>query len=230
MNVREVEDAGHTAHQSVWESLPWYANGTLEHGEHALVERHLANCVTCRSELNYLRQLGRLVHGSEDYVPSPSRGLEEVLSRIESGQTGSGKPRGGFWTGLRRTSWLWRGALLAQAALILVLLSLLVIPRQGQPENIYRTLSDSETTPAASVARLRVVFDEQSPEREIRKLLHSVGGEIVAGPSPTGVYTLKVELTEGAAHDPTAVADDLRSKGKGMVRFAEPVTRERSRN
>ena len=46
MNVREVEDAGHTAHQSVWESLPWYANGTLEHGEHALVERHLANCVT----------------------------------------------------------------------------------------------------------------------------------------------------------------------------------------
>lgn len=221
MNANEERNAGYAVHQEVWESLPWYVTGTLEQGESARVEQHAANCVACRSELSYLRRLGRLVHASEDYVPSPTRGLQAVLSRIDQEQKRPDQPWGTSWRAFWRTPLIFRGALLAQAALILVLLGVLVTGQRPQPEAPYRTLADVERTEASLHGQLRVVFDEQAKEQEIRDLLRSVDAEIIRGPSPIGAYTLKVEISKEAGTDSSAVLHELRSKA--IVRFAEPI-------
>ena len=64
--------------------------------------------------------------------------------------------------------------------------------------------------------RVRVVFSDDTREREIRGTLISVGGRIVDGPSPTGVYTIELAAGESAE----AVADNLRALPR--VEFAEP--------
>jgi hypothetical protein len=107
--------------------------------------------------------------------------------------------------------------------LILALVSILVISHQQRPEIGFRTLSDGKPAVAAR-AQLRVIFDAGSAEREIRDLLRSVNGEIIGGPSPTGVYTLQIRLTERIGDEPAATVAELRSSP--IVRFAEPLPSE----
>lgn len=70
----------------------------------------------------------------------------------------------------------------------------------------FRTLADPSPEQSPADDRLRVVFGGETREREIRGALIAVGGRIVAGPSPTGVYTVQVKT---AALD--EVAETLRS-------------------
>jgi anti-sigma factor RsiW len=210
----EGQPTGSAAHQETWERLPWYVNGTLRNDEVLLVEGHLSNCVTCRSELNELRQIGRLVHGSEDYLPSPSRGLKNILTRIDAAQPATRVSRSRFQALVKRTPWMLRVTVAGQAALILLLLGVLIGVPRGGPEPGYRTLSEPETVSVTPAVVLRVVFDEDAREIEIRELLHQLGGQIVKGPSPRGVYTLEAETS-----DPAFALNELRSKP--IVSFAE---------
>jgi hypothetical protein len=90
----------------------------------------------------------------------------------------------------------------------------------------FRTLSDTapeapadEASAAApaGATRLRVLFAEETSTRAVRAILQRVGGRIVDGPSPLGVYT--VEVPAGPAADPLEVVlDHLRAQPE--VRFA----------
>ena len=63
-----------------------------------------------------------------------------------------------------------------------------------------------------------MVFAESTPEAEIRRLLATVRGEIVGGPSPLGVYTVALP----ADGEPLPVVlSHLRAQPQ--IRFAEPV-------
>jgi hypothetical protein len=117
---------------------------------------------------------------------------------------------------------------MAQAALILLLVG--VVGWQArhtgsvspvQPPAVYRTLSNPDPAPVPSV-RLRVMFWPKATEREIRDLLHGVNGEITAGPSRSGAYTVEVP----ASGDPAGVVlARLRSEPQ-VVMLAEPATGE----
>ena len=66
------------------------------------------------------------------------------------------------------------------------------------------------------------MFSPRATEREIRELLQGIHGEITAGPSPIGAYTVEVP----AAGDPaTVVLARLRSEPQ-VVMFAEPAAGE----
>ena len=85
---------------------------------------------------------------------------------------------------------------------------------------LYRTLSDAAPAPppAAATSRLRLVFAAGTTEAEIRDLLLGIRGQITAGPSPLGVYTVEVP----AGPDPLAdVLTHLRAQKR--VSLAEPV-------
>jgi hypothetical protein len=116
-----------------------------------------------------------------------------------------------------------RWLLAGQAALLLLLAGMLFVREPPAPAPTFRTLATTALRPPAhAAARLRIVFAEETTERELRALLLPLGGTIVGGPSPLGVYTLELPVE---TFDDARVALSLRPE----VRFAEPLRDEAPR-
>jgi anti-sigma factor RsiW len=219
-----------TRHDETERLLPWYANGTLAPGERAEVEAHLAGCPLCRDELAREQGLAAALRAAGEVAPSPHPAqLARLLARLDEPAPALAPPPRRLPARLRAvfagTPRPVRWAMAAQLAL----LALLLASREwrpappapavnGAPAAVYHTLSDPAAPAAAARGpRLRVMFAEETSERELRALLRTVGGRIVDGPSPLGVYT--VEVPAGPAADPVeAVLQHLRSNPR--VRFA----------
>jgi hypothetical protein len=224
--MRKPDDQGGRVHQRIWELLPWYANGSLGDREGMMVEAHLAACPCCQEEVLACQRTAEAMKDAGEVAPSPHPvQFQRVLARIDESEreerTGAG------WTEPLR-AWLveprpLRGALLAEAAVILLLVGLLawqgssLRPAAAPAPAVYRTLSDPAAAPAPTLG-LRVMFSPQASEREIRDLLQGVRGQITAGPSTIGVYTVEIPV-EG---DPVAVVL-ARLRSEPQVAFAEPA-------
>lgn len=228
MTNDETRNANYADHQAAWEQLPWYVNGTLESEELGRVERHVADCVACRTELRALHELAGLIHASGEPQLSPEASLSDVLARIQKAQrdeAGRAKGplpgrRGRVWPGpWRRTSPWVRVALLGQAAAILLLVSLLALPREPRMSADYRTHSAAEPVTTDARARINLVFEPETTEARLRELVSSVGGEIVAGPTALGVYTIAIPT--GMSGDPpeATLLEVLRARSE--IVFAE---------
>lgn len=215
-------------HRRVWDLLPWYANGTLLDGERQTVEAHLAGCPLCREEIVACQRLGEAIRQTEETAPAahPAR-LARLMERIDDEERNGGHgwrrivlaPWHGLAALLRATPPLARGALVAQL-IVLVALTGLLVRGSAPPAQTYETLSESAPAPAApeTTARLRLVFAEGTTEQEARNLLLGIRGQIVAGPSALGVYTVEVP----AGPDPLEkVLAHLRAQPR--VSLAEPA-------
>jgi hypothetical protein len=217
-----------TGHEETWDLLPWYVNGSLEGSERREVEEHLDACGICREELRYWRGFAELAREDGDLTVSPADGLERLRRRAAtavSPAAARGRAATVRWLApWQRTPAPVRWLLAAQLAGLLLLGGLLAAsggapagaPATASPA-AFHTLSDPApaTAGAPGAPLLRVVFSDQTREREMRGALISVGGRIVAGPSPTGVYTVAV----GADDDVSRVLETLRSFQQ--VLFAE---------
>ncbi|HEY4564410.1 MAG TPA: zf-HC2 domain-containing protein [Thermoanaerobaculia bacterium] len=227
--MREQEAHGERVHQRVWELLPWYVNGSLAERERERVETHLAACLRCQGEERVCRRMAGDVARGGEVAPAPHPvQLQRMLARIEESENESAA---GGWRLLAPLRALVQatprpllGALVAQAAVILLLVGFLArsASRPGAaptpPPAAYRTLSNPDAAPVPTV-RLRVMFSPRATEKEIRELLQGIHGEITAGPSRMGAYTVEIP----AADDPAgAVLARLRSEPQVVV-FAEPV-------
>jgi len=216
-----VSDRAHSisalTHQQAWELLPWLVNETLEPGERAGVESHLAACGECRDEAERCRALSTLVRSAEvEPSPHPAQ-LAQLMRRVDEAERTSKRPPLVRLLGVRRVNVWW--ALAAQAAVLVVLLAVVFWP---SPPARFRTLSDAAPPVVAGAGQrqVRVVFAPTATEAELRRVLLEVRGEVVGGPSPLGAYTIAVPA--GAGAEPLAlVLEHLRADPH--VRFAEPV-------
>jgi len=240
--MHEREDHDERIHQRIWEMLPWFVNGTLSAPDRERVEDHAAVCRRCRDEIETCRQMAEAIQGKGEVAPSPHPvQLQRVLARIDeaeqaekserqaqrAGRRPFGVPRRAFEALIAATPRPLRGALVAQAAIIVLLVGVLVwgelrtvtspaVP--GAPAT-YQTLSESAPAQQkGGTVTLRVMFSPRATEKEIRDLLLAVHGEIAAGPSPFGVYT--VEVT--AAGLPVSVVL-TRLRSDSVVALAEPA-------
>src|SRR5262252_6230948 len=88
MNAPPNEKAAADDHAHVRELLPWYANGTLSLEEGREVERHLAACTQCRSEIERCRLLAASVKTTDEdaWVASPAHFARVMayIDRVES--------------------------------------------------------------------------------------------------------------------------------------------------
>lgn len=232
MSSNSAENASYAEHQAAWESLPWYVNGTLDAEELARLERHVASCVACRSEVKYLRELGAAVHAAEDFPLAPARGLAALMARIEESEephsARAGRPSQtrrllGWSAPFRQAPTAIQRLLLAQVAAIVLLVGILAWPGGEVPSATYRTLAEDAELQADLGSRLHVVFDPETPEHRIREILKSVQAEIIAGPSAVGLYTLAMPVSEEAGLSVRVVLEKLRAHPE--VTFAEPATR-----
>ena len=196
------------SHESCQDLLPWYLNQTLDASESRAVEDHLEGCAACREEVVFLEALQTAARASE---PPPIRDrFDEVVARVDRSVFGI------------RVSPLVRWLVVGQAAAIAALLAALLWPAAGNPPaGGYQTLSDPASAAPTHLA-LRLVFDERATEVEMRRLLESIGAQIVAGPNTVGAYTVRVD---GDAAEAAGRAELLqRLRGEPLIRFAEAVS------
>jgi len=214
-------------HEDIEALLPWYANGTLTPTETATMEQHLAHCPACRAELAQCRALATVVRGSAAAWQPPPDGFDRLMAqidRLEAKPAPVGPPSPTLlqrlldWLGATPNPVRWTLALesLAVAALLLVA----ILPaRKMAPD--YETLSGGTERPAATGPRLRVVFADAATAGDIRQLLRDIDGNIVAGPTALGVYTVALPAGERPEQ---RLADALsRLRDRDRVKLAEPV-------
>lgn len=212
-------------HANVWELLPWYVNEGLSPKEVNEVEAHLKNCPACQSELTRCRDLSVSVKSNQqdNWTPSAphfSRLLAKV-NEFEDRRTKSQSPRGWlakWFPWLSDTPRPARFTLALQGALVVALASTLLV-RSLVPGEMYQTLSTPAEHPAVKGQQLRLVFAEDITEKELRALLLSNRGRLVAGPSPLGVYTIELEPADSSTQAGQQAIAQLRSHPK--VRLAE---------
>src|SRR5262249_53194286 len=203
MRLYPIDDPQHSEAADL---LPWYANGTLDDKERAQVERHLADCIACKQDLQDLKSV-QAMYAEEAPDHAAARALARARQRIARLETG-GDSRAHH----AKLRW-WQVVLVGQAALILLLAAALLL----RPDlHYYHTQAAAQGSAHGGGAGLVVIFDGARSEGELRDLLRSLDARVVDGPTAEGAYTLQVP-----AGEETRALSVL--KQSDWVRFAEPA-------
>lgn len=167
-------------HAAVQALLPWYARGQLDDAEMAQVQQHLLHCAVCRGELAAEQPMQTLLHVAG--TPAPVGDVEAGLARMHALMaSASRKPA----PAPRWMPW----ALGLQGAALAVLLGVLLTTRQDEPA--YQGLSAAGTAPVAADAL--VMFKPGTSEQAVRELLQAEKAGVVAGPTETGAWLLRID-------------------------------------
>lgn len=169
-------------HSRAFELLPWFVNGTLGGAEREAVEAHVRACIACRRELKEQQRLYGAVRARRTADVSAEAGFDRLDRAIDDATYG-------------RRSWNKRYTAavpfaIAAAAGIAVLAILLWFTPLPEPSNgQYSTLAAS---PGSTGMLLDIVFAEDTTAAEMQQLLDDIDGEIIAGPSSLGRYSVRV--------------------------------------
>ncbi len=218
-------------HQEVIELLPWYVNATLSEDERRELDSHLAGCASCRVELDELTVLQRAIEESAEELPEPSRSrLTEAMAEI--GAYEQAKQRPPVKSSSRLSEFLerigevlmgWCGPLPARAmvaaqfVLIVALAGGLGFSLWNQRE--FSTLSGHQVSEDDG-ARIAVRFEASITEAQLRDVVGEIKGTIVAGPSPLGIYTIRVPIAAENTAELDKLLERLRSK-RQIIAYAE---------
>lgn len=162
------------------ELLPWYVNNTLTEDERSGVEAHLKDCERCRNEVAYLKAVRSQVKAASEIKMYGELGLKRLMSDIKKEAK---TPR-------RFEFSRWQSSIAIAATMIIILQGVILYHFWQQSETI-TTLSG----PMHKGVVLQINFSPNASEAQIRKLLQSVDGSIVDGPSAIGIYRVRLNLT-----------------------------------
>jgi hypothetical protein len=177
------------AHTRAFELLPWLVNGTLAGPERDAVEQHARACIACRRELKDQQALHAATRARRTVDVSAEAGFDRLSSEIDA--TPAARRR---WQLRYATAAPFAVAAAAGVAVLAILLWFTPLPDLDTER--YSTLA---TTPATSETLLDVVFADTTTAAELQALLDEIGGEIVAGPTSLGRYSVRV--AGGQAND-----------------------------
>lgn len=207
--------------------LPWYVNGTLNLEETQQVEQYLDHYPAGRIELEQYRVFKAQIHEQPALAWQPPAGhLDRLMMEIDRLETPT-VPQAtlsSIWQRLlewlRNTPdpvrWTLAAESLAVAALVLVVL----LPSQPVVEPGFETLSSVATATQPTGPHLRVGFNPTLRISDLQSLLQKFNGQIVAGPSALGIYTLALDAND----HPKATLDHALAvlRANRQVLLAEP--------
>lgn len=188
----------HDEHVAVQALLPWYARGQLDSAEMGRVQEHLLHCQACRNELAAERPMQTLLNvaGTPPEGGDAEAGLAKLHARMQPRRAESRAPRWMPW------------ALGLQGAAVALLMGLWLQARDAEPS--YQGLSAPGSVPV--VADALVMFKPGTSEQALRELLQAEGAGVVAGPTETGAWLLRVDARGLAA-----------LRAAPIVQMAEPL-------
>lgn len=228
--MNSQDSQAYANHDDIWLLLPWYANGSLEAGERERVTAHLRVCLLCRKEIAEQTMLAKQLRHEPAVEISPKPSFDRLLARIQSEQaTPAGRPRATASKRRRLADWI--DGLLAGltpprlaaacASLALAFALAFLSVRQQQPTAAFHTVADSGSLERFAQNDLRVIFAERVAEQEQARLIAAIQGQIVDGPGPGGIYTVRLAASAGREGGlPHALAQ---LRGNPAVVFAEPA-------
>jgi anti-sigma-K factor RskA len=193
------------------DELAAYLLGALEPGEAAELERHLAGCKECRTELEWLRPAVQLLPESVERVEPPrelrGRLMEQVRSEAESAATA---PQGARGRGIR--SWSLRPvAGLAALALIVAAVAAYAISDGGSGGGgVTTVVAGHSPGVTAEVVRdgesgtLHLANLHQLPRDEVLQAWVQRGERVVSAktlfvPNPDGTASATIDDMDGVS-------------------------------
>jgi hypothetical protein len=205
-------------HDSVYEILPWLANGSLAAGERDRAEVHVRSCIVCRRELKELERLRQAVRSQPTLHLSAEGGLDRLHRQLDR-EAASRPParRPASYTPFFRFA--------AVASVGVAFLGVLLWFAPNVPNQTgYETLGTQSSTQRAQID---LIFEQKAAVADIQALLKTVDGEIVAGPSEIGRYGVRIH--GGSAKDSEVAAAIEQLERDPRVRFAGRAFSESSR-
>lgn len=228
-----------TPHQEACMLLPWYANGTLDGGQRALVEEHVRNCITCRRELLGEHRMLAAFASENAGNQSMRAGYERLTSRIAArsrARTFLPAAAGHIWSRFLQFARAFEGMRFrsALAALPVMVIAIAygltrlpqeslagakVYPVKDETAVItgYQTLSN-QVAAIAHQDDVQVIFTPGTSIDAIETLLASVPASIVAGPTSAGVYNIRLLGLSGEAQRQATIH---RLRNHPEIAFAE---------
>jgi hypothetical protein len=208
-----VAIADPVTHEKVQRLLPWLLAGTLDGTDLALVQPHLESCAQCQADLAWQRKLCAAAPLSATAC-DPDRAFAQLLPRL-----GPQGPRVDVlerWrrAGAANSAWL-RWVALAELAAIGVLSLMLAQAGAGTGAGEYRAMGAG----AQTQGNLVVMFNPDTSEREIRRILQASGARMADGPTVTDAYVLALPAAQAGA----ALA---RLRAEPAVTLAQPLAAE----
>lgn len=166
-------------HEQAETLLPWYANGTLDDADRALVDAHLAGCDECRAALAVERKLARAVASLPVDI---EQGWSALADRLEPRRPAAPVP---LWR--RRVPIGWAVGMPVAAAAS-VAFAFTAIPAAQVGPTYLALGSPNAGTPGNVV----LIFKPETTDRAMRAVLDKAGARIVGGPNAAGAYIAAV--------------------------------------
>ena len=174
------------------ELLPWYVNGTISDEDRAWVDAHMSAHPDAKAELAFYQSLQTRMRDNAPAVPA-TIGLARTMQLIRGDQPSFSERVTALFAGfgLRPTAAFAGLAVVAvQAGFIFTLLN--------EPKD--DGIRAKGTVVVTEAPPLKLNFAPDAKEADIRLLLMSVHGDLVAGPGQLGDYYVRVPAgTEGAS-------------------------------
>ena len=192
-------------HEQIQRLVPWYNNRTLDEGETAMVEAHLAQCAECRADAEQDAALARHIAA----LPLDVEHGWGLLDGQAAPQEPPQKSNVAFFRRRVPVSWMFLGQ---AAAAVLVIGIFTALPQAPQDQN-YHALGSA---PAAASGNVVVMFKPDTSEQRMRSALLDAGAQVVNGPNVSGAYVLLVPQDSREA-----ALKQLR--GMPQIALAEPI-------
>jgi hypothetical protein len=215
----------YSAHQEILMVLPWYVNKTLCDTEMKAVENHLKVCLTCKREMATLQKLSLAVNRADTLEAAARVSFSRIKKRIHQTEKPALALSPQKTARLHRRKWCQLlGIDLQSVALTFAVLMLaMLIPGYFVADKMlkseFRTLSSGENT-LVDRNEIKAVFREGISPQQIQKVLDSVQGQIVDGPTSEGIYLIRIPKKP----EPEALLNTVLSLRKNAnVIFAEPA-------
>jgi len=221
-----ARDPAHTGEPSDIEALlPWYAAGTLRRRDRQRVEEALRHDAALARHVELVREeLAETIHLNETLGAPPPQAADRLMAAIDAETAAKRKPLPGaaarwltgFFANLppRTLAVAASFAVLAIALQALMLVDIFTKPQSGSQQ---AALQPGHRHGSFAMVR----FAQAASAAEITSFLHNYQAALVDGPTPGGLYRVRIAVTSLAKEEMSKIIARMRQDR--VVESAEPA-------